>query len=238
VRQATRDIDPVRDIHAASKALEEILSTLARSPRLKGGTDSAVRLREQRILASLARQFALEEDEIRRRLAQLRQAAENSRAASAGSVPSSPKPRSAPWDARTRELFEILTLKPQLVPRAVAVISPEQLPEGPAREIFDLYCKLIAADKYADTARVLTETEDPHLKNLLATIDWESHDKAADALSTPESRLDTLLDSYARDRDEQQFRDVRQGRISGEEAEDAVKKLFQQGRSKHSPEPC
>jgi hypothetical protein len=116
----------------------------------------------------------------------------------------------------------------------VAVISPAQLPEGPARDLFDLYCKLIAADEYADTARVLTETEDPHLKNLLATIDWESHDKAAFAGQTPESRLAELLDSFARDRNEQQFRDVRQGRVSDEEAVDTLLKLFQHQPSDRS----
>jgi DNA primase len=230
VRIATQNIDPVRDLHAASQALEDILATLAKAPRLKSGSDPAVRLREQRMLARLAREFALEETEIRQRLTQLRQ---TPRPLSRAREPS-PEPAAQPatLDARSRELFEILALKPQLVPRALAVISPDDLPAGPAREIYQVYCDLTAAGEYADAARILTEIEDLQLKNLLATVDWEGHDKAVEALASPESRLDELLNFFARDRDEQRLRDVRHGRVTEKEAEDTLLRFLEEERSR------
>jgi hypothetical protein len=93
-----------------------------------------------------------------------------------------------------------------------------------------LYCKLTVAGEYADAARVLTEIEDPSLKNLFATVDWEGHEKAADAMASPETRLDSLLKSFARDQDEQQLREVRQGQVSEQEAIDNVLKFLKQER--------
>jgi hypothetical protein len=112
------------------------------------------------------------------------------------------------------------------------VISPDQLPAGPAREIYQVYCDLTAAGEYADAARILTEIEDLKLKNLLATVDWEGHDKASEALATPESRLDELLHFFARDRDEQRLRDVRHGRVTEQEAEDTVLKFLEEERGR------
>jgi DNA primase len=64
---ATRDVDLLNDTHRASEALEEVLGTLAKSVR----SETSV-LREEQMLARLARRFAIEESQLRQRLQQLR----------------------------------------------------------------------------------------------------------------------------------------------------------------------
>ena len=68
----TRGIDLARDVHAASEALERLLSLFARSPRLTADTPGELRLREQKVLQRIAADFRLPEEEVRRRLSELR----------------------------------------------------------------------------------------------------------------------------------------------------------------------
>ncbi|HEX5106375.1 MAG TPA: DNA primase, partial [Pirellulaceae bacterium] len=70
IRHVTRGIDLARDTHRANQALEEILRTIAAG--LPAGTLDQAGLRAQQLLARLARQFVLDEADVRGRFNQLR----------------------------------------------------------------------------------------------------------------------------------------------------------------------
>lgn len=72
IRTATRGIDLVRDTHRANQALEQILSTVAKVQPTRDGLPSAIALREQQLLARLARTFSVPEELIRQRMRELR----------------------------------------------------------------------------------------------------------------------------------------------------------------------
>src|SRR4030095_14807004 len=70
IRTATRGIDLARDTHRANLALEDILPTIGRG--MPPGTIDAASLRAQQLIARLARQFGLDEGDVRTRFNQLR----------------------------------------------------------------------------------------------------------------------------------------------------------------------
>lgn len=112
VRIATHGIDLLRDTHRANRALEDILATIAKAAgtAAEPGLVAGSRLREQQVLARLARQFGLPEHALRSRLGQLRRKQpERATARHAGAPPArtgaprtrAPSGRSAAGDART-----------------------------------------------------------------------------------------------------------------------------------------
>ena len=70
-RVAVAGIDLANDVHGSTQALERVLSIIAKAPRREG----AAGIREQKILARLAHDFTVSEEEVRRRLSQLQRAA-------------------------------------------------------------------------------------------------------------------------------------------------------------------
>ena len=68
----TRGVDVDRDVHGASRALERLVSIVAKAPRLRADTTGEDRFREEKILQRLAAWFRVDENEVRRRLTALR----------------------------------------------------------------------------------------------------------------------------------------------------------------------
>lgn len=80
IRTVQSGVELDRDTFAASRALESILDALAKAPQSRpGAVTAAARLREQQVLARLAREFHVEESALRARLAELRAAATRTR---------------------------------------------------------------------------------------------------------------------------------------------------------------
>ena len=194
IRVETQGFDPNEDLHRANLALEKILGTLSRSPRLQSDTDSTKRLREQQILARLSREFQIPETEVRQRLTTLRRSAGSSRNLDqVDSVIQSTLVRQLDaWDC---ELLEILLQQPETVATAVESIPVEQVSEGPARLIFSKFHELNQAQKPVDFHRLLTELEDARLKSYLVELDEHAQQKADRTSAAPEERLKGLIDS-------------------------------------------
>src|SRR5690606_22244771 len=72
LRVVINGLDIADEPHLAHDALDDILGTLARAPRLSVGVSSDVRLREHQVLARLGRQFRVDEDSLRKRIGDLR----------------------------------------------------------------------------------------------------------------------------------------------------------------------
>ena len=236
VSVATAAIEDKTNIHASGQAMEEILDTLAADPRSVTTADQSRLIREQQILARVARNFGVPEETLRERMSELRRAKRRTATASEpeGGPPRDETARSADlnWPPQIKELFELLTLKPQLVETAIRAIEPDQIPAGSARDLFMIYLKLDASGDYPDAGRVNTEIEDPHLKNLLVTLDWHSHDRAAHAVADPESRLADLLDQFSRRKDRQELQAVQHGRVEDDEAIEKLQQFLQQERAR------
>ena len=69
---ATRGLDLERDVHGASQALERLIAIVAKAPRQRDDTTRDARLREEKILQRLAARFRIDEQDIRRRVTELR----------------------------------------------------------------------------------------------------------------------------------------------------------------------
>ncbi len=236
IRTATRGMDSRTSMHGANQALEAILSTLAKAPRLQSGTTMSLRLREQQVLARLAREFQVAEAEIRDRLRELRRSAQRKESR----IAAEDRPESvsaATLDAKTIELIEILILNPELIGRAEEAIPGDHLPEGPAQEIYSIFCRLYVAGEEADFGRVLTELEDSTLKSLLVQLDESAHAKAAMTDEDASTRLDGVIRRF-HDRQSQrerlaQIAALEQGQFANETDEmEALERLIQQKRDR------
>jgi len=197
IRSVTQGVDLVRDVHAANQALEEIVHTLAHAPADPLGTPESGRLREQQIIARIAREFRVGEQDIRERLKELR----GRIAKPASALPNEahvddtiPLPVSAAsLDPRERELLELLAIHPELAPTALQELSSDDLPSQAAREIFSVYRQLEEAGRDLAFPVVLGELEE-HLKGLLVEIDDRAARKESKAMQDAPTRLRAAID--------------------------------------------
>ncbi len=178
IRMETRGIDLLRDTHAANRALESLLATLARSSQGPPAGQAAHRIREQQILNRLAREFRLDEGELRERVLEQRAKATAPAAPRVpepvASFPSEPKPRLEPVE---RELFEMLLQVPAYVPVVLDRIDVTELRTSTARDIYRQVGQLAAADAAVDFNSLLLAFDDPQMKSLLVELDESGRSK-------------------------------------------------------------
>ncbi len=168
-------------IHQINQALEEMLTTLARAPRLQSGTSAQSRLREHQVLARLFAQFGLAEEELRMRLGDLRSRAPSPRSASSPPNASvAAIPPAVPLSLWERELLEIVLLEPEAVPAVAEVINPDQMASSLARLIFGRCCQLSQQGITPDFARLLLEFDEQEVKTLLVDLDEQGRAKTFD----------------------------------------------------------
>jgi DNA primase len=203
IRTATAGIDLNRDLHGANKALENVLATLAHAPNDPLSTPESQRLREQQIIARLAREFRVDEADVRERLKGLR--SKNVQRSSAAKPTSEPRrddvaddrsmapvPASS-LDPRERELLELLCVHPELAPTALQELSSEDLPTPAARELFAVYRQLEEAGENLEFPVVLGELPEHH-KPLLIELDDRAGRKEAKAMQDAPTRLRAAID--------------------------------------------
>ncbi len=198
VRIELAGVDVSQDTHRANQGLENILATIAKAPRLRSGTTSETRLREQQILSRLARQFRIDEPELRTRLNELRQGAKRKLTrAIASAPPSAAECNINAIDPRVAELIEILILHPELTEVAADEIRPEWLSLGAGQALFAAFCRVHHSGEPAEFQRVMTTLDDARLKNLLVEFDERAHQKAAQTQADAPSRLRGLIETFA-----------------------------------------
>jgi len=203
IRTATRGIDLVRDTHRANVALEEILTTIARGMPADAADPSG--LRAKQILARVARQFALDEGDVRGRFQALRRTVK--------SRPPVPEDAAPPTERTYRlddlapaecELVRLLAAYPELAPTALAEISEADLASETAKVVLALYRQLEENGHSLDFVSVLTAVEAPELKNLLVAIDEdearrsERQARRGEAIADPATRLRETIGCFRR----------------------------------------
>lgn len=228
IRTATRGIDLARDTHRANLALEEILKTIARGTQ--GSGVDATDLRAKQLIARLARQFGLDEGDVRGRFNMLRRESGMRPSTELGTkypVPSTqygplgpdsgerestfiPQPSSLslrPLSIHESELLEILVLHPEIAPIALQDIADEDLEAPAARTIFQTYRRLEETGHSLDFGAVLADLESPELKHLLVKIDDQAQEKSSRAILDGPARLRTIIRQFHR---RHELRELRQ----------------------------
>lgn len=212
IRIATCDLDVARDTHRATMALEGILAILAKGVAVGGDTKS---LRTRQLLARLARQFLLNEEDVRERFAELvRDAQASTRTVT--TIPSSPaarfeKPRPeyalSAISLDEQELLEILAAHHDLAYLALSELGELDLQADATKAIFRVYRQLEEAGESLEFGRVLAEIEDTQLKILLVQIVEIADRKASKANLDPATRLRHLLNKFYRSHEQRILRE-------------------------------
>jgi len=195
-RVMTRGIDMVRDVHAASGALERLLATVAKAPRLRPDTTRDDRFREEKILQRLAASFRIPEQDVRERLTAVRREGQRRSAPSRPNQPapavSQPASKIEPCD---RELLEFLMRYPDRLDETRAVIEAGQVASPACRGIYQTCCRLAAEGVEPTFERLMLEYDDPAIKSLLVEADEAG---AAKKIADPAALLAQIAGSFQR----------------------------------------
>lgn len=179
----TRGVDVDRDVHAASQALERLVSIIAKAPRLRANTSSEDRFREEKILQRLSAKFRIDEREVRERLTALRRRAQSRsalRSTPYGQNPAEQAEENVPpekLDACQKGFLEILMAFPDAFAELREQVQPDWLGRGSCRVIFDVCCNMADAGITPTFDRLMTEFDDPAIKNLLVQYDESGQSK-------------------------------------------------------------
>ncbi len=170
---ATETIDIQNDLHAATTALEQLVATIAKAPRLRGDTQVEDRLREEKFLQRLATDFRVPEGQVRELMTQLRRknATKQPIQSPAASVPQKIEPLE-------RELLELVLRQPDLIGRFADTVRLEHLSGTVCREVYALCLELWSQGIVPDFSRLLLEIDDPVVKTMLVELDETGRRKA------------------------------------------------------------
>lgn len=208
IRVETAGLNIATETHRASMALEGILSTLARSIST-GGLD-AKSLRAQQLLARLARQFLVNEADVRDRFIQLcseSKAPPRQPAAAVTLQPPKPEYKLSSITMDEIELLEIFVAHHDYACTALGELGELDLTSEAAKVVFRTYRQLEEAGESLDFNRVLAEIEDPQLQSLLVQLVETADRKAAKALIDPAARLRQLLQKFHRGHEQRIIRE-------------------------------
>ncbi|QDV73414.1 DNA primase [Botrimarina mediterranea] len=215
--------------HAATRAAEQMLATLARTRPLLGEAPSAFFLREQSIVGRLSRRLRLPEESLRKRLSELRQSADSKPLVAArveaieDAAPRRVRATELPsWE---REAIELMLLGDDFAQKLTQDLDEVDF-HGAARELFVAFRDAALAGE-ATYEHLMSIIEDEPLKMLLIEIDELGSGRTT---SDPVKRLNDLLlirqrrhEGAARG---EQISALRSGELCESEADQAVAALF------------
>ncbi|HZZ73315.1 MAG TPA: DNA primase [Pirellulales bacterium] len=237
LRTVTRGVDLLRDTHRANLALEEVLATLAKAPRQDAQNSSGSKLREQQILARLARDFRVREEELRQRLGALRRGQTSRQArfeeSSAGHDAAANPFHSASLHAWERELLEIVLIEPEAISQIAEQLAWSEVSSAGCRTILRRCCELSQRGITPDFNRLILEFDEPEAKHLLVELDETSHAKGDVELAL---RLQEVLSSFRRRAEDRErlavLAPLQDRRVADGEAEFILQQLIEQQRSR------
>ncbi|WP_131282632.1 DNA primase [Blastopirellula marina] len=232
LRITTAGVDVRRDLHKANEALESLLSTLARAPRLRDDTGSDVRLREHQFLARLARKFEVDELELRKRLSSLR------RATSASVRPpeqadESTRLRAADLDPYDRNFLEVLACQPDLTILAADEIGVDEMSSAAAVQLYQTFISACHDGSPVEFTQLLSQIESESLKGLLVELDELA---TAKKIIDPETLLKTIIADFKRRYEDREGRDrvtaLEQKNLQPQEELDVLQQMIERQRSR------
>jgi DNA primase len=190
INTATDGLDLGNDLHGANQALEDILSTLSGAALGDNDPQNPWRLRMQQVIGRLAREFRVDESHLRDRLRGLRIA----KRPLTEQIEHSPKYESLPpFDRWDRQLLGFLFRYPDFISSALDRIDSKNLSTAQAQEVWQICHAIHQSGGTADFGRVLSEVDDPRLKNMLVEVDEEAQVQAP---AVPQDCLEQLIQAY------------------------------------------
>ncbi|MEC8556699.1 MAG: DNA primase [Planctomycetota bacterium] len=193
LQRVSSGFDPLVDTHRANQAVEEMLSLLAKVPQSGLIENSAFRLRQDQVLARLARKFSIPEANLRERLSGLRKRNERfQRRKPEEDEQSQALMRPGVLSPFERELLELIILAPQVAPIALERVQSGWLECAAARAMLAAYQQLEFAGESLEFESVLVALEDPSLKSLLVTLHEQAQAKLGYTKVSAEDRLRVL----------------------------------------------
>jgi len=237
IRVTCRGFNPLIDTHRANAALEDILRTLSLAPRGSLLSDEASRLRKDQVLMRLARQFGLDDTNLRQRIQEIQSQNARRRPVASTIMPVKPAFRFKDLSAMESELFEILSDHPGLVPIALERFTLDSLQSETAKQLLQLYMDLELAGNELDFASIMSAVEDPSVKSLLASIQAEAEKKSAHSTIDAEQRLYGMVERIVgfenQAEDQQRLRVLETRQLSEEEELALLQEMVEQARSRH-----
>jgi DNA primase len=231
----TAGLDLEHDIHGVDRALERLLSVIAKAPRLGAGSDAQQRNREWKLLSKLALTARVSEETLRNRLKELRRRAARRRPAGPEAGPPAGESSTAaenidPW---TREWLQILLGHPECMAPVRGAVGPERLPTGLGGRIYETMCRLSDAGILPAFARLMLEFDEPAVKSLLVELDEQGQAKGFD---DPAARLQELIRNAERleveKRRPAQAAPLREKTLDDTAQSELILKILQQERSR------
>jgi DNA primase len=236
LRLVCQGFDPLLDTHRANSALEDVLLTMSHVSHSSLLSNEAMRLRQDQLIARLARQFGIEQSEIRMRLDSIRRQTSDrekqrqafrqeqaARAVQPNQESSDASPSSVRFSEQTVtpaniaftfsemtptecELFEIMAMHPELAPMAIERFPVTNLSTPTAKKLFQLVLDLELEGHALDFDSVMSVTEDPSLKSVLVSIVERATLKAPLSMMTADERLHSLCERLSGHEDRAQRR--------------------------------
>ncbi|TWT34496.1 DNA primase [Blastopirellula retiformator] len=234
LRITTAGVDVRRDLHKANEALESLLSTMARAPRLQDGAGSEVRLREHQFLSRLARKFEVDEPELRKRLSALRRATHAvSDHSPIDHEEENLKLRTGDLNPYDRNFLEVLAVQPDLTMLAADEIGVDDMSSEGARRLYQTFIDACQDGASVEFNQVLTGIESESLKGLLVELDEQA---AAKNITDPETLLKSFIADYQRRFEEREHRNkvaaLDDKTIEGQDEMDLLQQMIERQRSR------
>ncbi len=175
IRSETAGIDLLNQTHAATQALNNILTTLAGIPASEIAASAAKQLRQQQLIGRLARQFQIDAEHIQRRLNEIRNRLRPKQYESYDSTPAATPIASKPpvfssFDGKESELLQLLILHPSFLDTAVEKVSPEQFTIGPLQAIYGIMGDFFHDGRDVGHESLMLEVHDPILRNVISRL--------------------------------------------------------------------
>ncbi len=236
IQLLTVGVDLLRDTHRSQQALEELLRIMARAPRVDDADGGVRKIRQQQLLARLARMFHLEDTEVRGRFAAMRR---GSMAATSRRTPMVSTATSAGASAERlspfeSELLEILLLDPSRFGPIAEALELDDLIDPAVIAIYQICRERHHRHESLDFEQLLLAIDDASHKLLLVRMDEEARSKGTADL---EMRCHDLLDGIAQRRELEQRRhrlaELDQDHLSEQQELAILQQHFQRLRKRH-----
>jgi len=172
IRIETDGIDLFNDTHAANQGLENILKTMAAVPASKIAHSPALEIRQDQLLARVARTFAVDFARVRTRLHELRTRTTPTRFSGNDSAEAETKPKKLV--RKESELIQILMLEPELLDSAIENIPPAMFSAGPLKTIYEHMENAYHEGDDVSYAQLMLDLEDLTLKGIIEQLHEEA----------------------------------------------------------------
>lgn len=201
----TAGVNLTTDTHAANRALENILETLAITPQSMTASASSVRLRVDQVLGRLSREFGVERQQLKQRLQEIRQRLQSrpsyfEETATVPPLQAKSTSRGKPRLLAEQELLELLLLDDTLIESVIENVLVDEFEPGPLRTVYELICTEFHEGREVSFEALLVTVEDPNLKDLIIRLDEQATEKQSESGFDLQWQLKVVLQEFERRR--------------------------------------